>query len=149
MSLRRSLLAGVAVLILIAIAVFAWSRLAAQSSAAPKGAPSVPVTAAQVVVKSVPVRLGAIGNVEPFASVAVKARVDGEIMKVRFKEGDRVRTGDVLFEIDPRPYQAALAQAQANLAKDQAQVQRAQAQDVRYQDLLKQNFISKDAYEQV
>ncbi|HZQ61439.1 MAG TPA: efflux RND transporter periplasmic adaptor subunit, partial [Casimicrobiaceae bacterium] len=131
-------------------ATLLWPRFAPQSrGAAPKGSPAVPVTVAQVVTKTVPVRLTAVGNVEPYTSVAVKARVDGQIVSVRFKEGDRVRKGQVLFQIDPRPYEASLAQARANLAKDQAQLARAQAQDVRYQDLLKQNFISKDAYEQV
>jgi multidrug efflux system membrane fusion protein len=107
------------------------------------------VTSALVVVKSMPVKLYAIGNVEPDTSVAVRARVDGEIVAVRFKEGDPVRKGAVLFELDSRPFKAALDQAQANLAKDRAQLERANAQETRYQDLLRQKFISPDAYEQV
>jgi len=150
MSLRRLIVVGVIVLAALAVVVFLWPRFAGQSKGAvSKAPPSVPITAAKVVVKTVPFRLSAVGNVEAYTSVAIKARVDGQIVAVRFKEGDRVKKGDVLFQIDPRPYQAALAQAQANLAKDQASLDRAKAQDVRYQDLLRQNFISKDAYEQV
>jgi len=150
MTLRRTLLVAVIALAAIAAVALLWPRLGSQSrGTVPKGPPPVPITAAQVSVKSMPVRLSAVGNVEPYTSVAVKARVDGQIVAVRFKEGDRVHKGDVLFEIDPRTFKATLAQAEANLAKDQASLERARAQDVRYQDLLRQNFISKDAYEQV
>jgi multidrug efflux system membrane fusion protein len=96
-----------------------------------------------------PVRLVAIGNVEPYTTVAVKARVDGQLIAVKFKEGDEVRQGAVLFEIDPRPLAAALKQAQANLLKDKALFDRANEQERRYKDLLAKNFISPDAYEQV
>jgi multidrug efflux system membrane fusion protein len=150
MSLRRTLLVGLLALAALAIALFVWPRFAGQSrGAVPKAPPPVPITAAPVVVKALPVRLTAVGNVEPYTSVSVKARVDGQIVAVRFKEGDSVHKGDVLFEIDPRTFKATLAQAEANLAKDQASLDRARAQDIRYQDLLRQNFISKDAYEQV
>jgi membrane fusion protein, multidrug efflux system len=149
MSLRRTLIVGLLVLAAIAVAAFLWPRLGAPARGKDaKGPAAVPVTAAQVAAKRVPVRLSAVGNVEPYTSVSVKARVDGQIVAVHFKEGDRVRKGDVLFEIDPRAYQAALAQATANLARDQAQLDRAKTQDARNLDLLKQNFISKDAYEQ-
>jgi multidrug efflux system membrane fusion protein len=149
MSLRRTIVVGLLVLAALAVAIFVWSRIAGQSRGnAPKGPAPVPVSAAKVEVKKVPVRLSAVGNIEPYTSVAVKARVDGQIVAVHFKEGDHVRKGDVLFEIDPRPFQAALEQAEANLAKDQAQLDRAKTQDARNLDLLKQNFISKDAYEQ-
>jgi multidrug efflux system membrane fusion protein len=150
MSHRRALLVFALIALALGAAAIVWARLATQTRGpGAKGPPAVPVSVAPVVVKDVPVRVTAIGNVEPYNSVAVKARVDGQIIQVGFKEGDRVRKGDVLFQIDPRPFQAALAQARANLAKDQAQLTRAQSQDVRYQDLLKQNFISKDAYDQV
>jgi multidrug efflux system membrane fusion protein len=107
------------------------------------------VTTSPVVVKIVPVRLYAIGNVESFTTVALKARVDGQIVSVHFKEGDEVRQGAVLFEIDPRPFAAALKQSQANLLKDRALLGRANEQEKRYKDLLAKNFISPDAYEQV
>ncbi len=150
MSARRALIiAVIAAAAALGAAVMVSARLGQPSRGAAKAAAAVPVSVAPVVVKDVPVRVTAIGNVEPYNSVAVKARVDGQIVQVRFNEGDRVKKGDVLFQIDARPFEAALAQASANLAKDQAQLLRAQQQDVRYQDLLKQNFISKDAYEQV
>jgi multidrug efflux system membrane fusion protein len=115
----------------------------------PKGAPVVPVTTAAVAAKSIPVRIYAIGNVEPYTTVAVKARVDGQIVGVRFKEGDEVRQGAVLFEIDARPFESSLKQAQANLLKDKALLDRAVEQEKRYKDLLEKKFISTDAYEQV
>src|SRR6185295_9191774 len=68
---------------------------------------------------------------------------------VHFKEGDEVKQGALLFEIDPRPLEAAVMQAQATLLRDQALLERAKAQDVRYQDLLAKKFISQDAYDQV
>jgi multidrug efflux system membrane fusion protein len=118
--------------------------------AAIQGGPAaVPVTVAPVLVRTLPVRLTAIGNVEAFTTVAVKARVDGQIDSVHFKEGDEVKQGALLFQIDPRPLQATLQQAQAALLRDQALLDRAKAQDVRYKDLLGKNFISQDAYEQV
>jgi len=114
-----------------------------------KAASAVPVVAAAVIAKTMPVRLVAIGNVEPYTTVSVKARVDGQLVAVKFKEGDEVRQGAVLFEIDARPLAAALKQAQANLLKDQALFDRATEQERRYKDLLAKNFISPDAYEQV
>ena len=114
-----------------------------------KAAAAVPVTAVPVVLKTMPVRLLAIGNVEPFTTVAIKARVDGQLLSVKFKEGDEVREGAVLFEIDSRPFAASLRQAQANLLRDKALLDRAVEQEKRYKDLLAKNFISPDAYEQV
>ena len=135
--------------LVVAAAVLLYRLLPGTGAAPTKGPPAVPVTVAAVATKTIPFRLYAIGNVEPYTTVAVKARIDGQIISVHFKEGDLVKKGSILFEIDPRPYIAALDQAKANLAKDQASSERAKAQDVRYQDLLKQNFISQDAYEQV
>jgi multidrug efflux system membrane fusion protein len=109
---------------------------------------AVPVLTAPVVAKTVPVRIQAIGNVEPYATVAVKSRVDGQIMKALFADGDEVREGQVLFELDQRPFRAALQQAQANLVRDKAQMDRARTQKDRYHDLLQKNFVSPDAYAQ-
>jgi len=96
-----------------------------------------------------PVRLRAIGNIEPFTSVAIKARIDGQIVAVHFKEGQEVRKGEVLFEIDKRPFEAQLAQAQATLGKDRALLDHANDQEKRYKELLAQKFISPDAYAQI
>jgi multidrug efflux system membrane fusion protein len=81
--------------------------------------------------------------------VAIKARVDGQILSVHFNEGDEVRQGQLLFEIDPRPFAAALQQVQANLLRDRALVDRAADQEKRYKELLQKKFISADAYGQV
>lgn len=108
----------------------------------------VPVVTAQVALQSMPVKLQAIGNVEPFATVTLKARVDGQIMEVGFREGEEVKAGTVLFRIDPRPYEAAVAQAQAIQQRDLAQLAQAERQAQRYKELLEKNFISKEAYAQ-
>jgi multidrug efflux system membrane fusion protein len=150
MSNQKKVFSGIILLAVIAAAVFLIFQTNRGSRAeTQKGALAVPVTTAVVITKTVPVRLYAIGNVEPYTTVAVKARVDGQLVSVRFKEGDEVRQGSVLFEIDPRPFAAMLKQAQANLLKDKALLDRASQQEKRYKDLLGKNFISPDAYEQV
>jgi multidrug efflux system membrane fusion protein len=115
-----------------------------------KGGPSGPVTVtvASVEQRAVPVRVAAIGNVEPFTSVQIKARIDGQIVEVNFKEGQEVKQGDVLFRIDPRPYEAALKQAEAAAARDRATLERAKQQEQRYKELLDKNFVSPDGYAQ-
>lgn len=118
---------------------------AAQTSTAPAPVPVVTVPAVR---KTMPRTVRAIGTVAPSATVAVKARVDGELTGVFFKEGDFVRQGAPLLEIDPRPMRAALAQAQANLARDQALEQRAARQDRRYAELRDRGFVSADGYAQ-
>lgn len=112
------------------------------------GGEAVPVTVAKAEQRSMPVRLTAIGNVDAFTSIALKARVDGQIMEVNFKEGQEVRKDSVLFKIDPRPFLTALRQAEAQNARDAAARSQAQAQERRYKELLEKNFISKDAYSQ-
>ena len=145
----RVVLFAVLLAVAAALAFVAFRYMPGTRAAAPKAPTAVPVSVAQVVQKSVPVTLHAIGNVEPYTSVAVKARVDGQIVAVRFKEGDEVRQGAVLFEIDRRPFEAQLAQAQANQLKDQALLAHARDQDRRYKDLLERKFISPDAYAQM
>ena len=150
MSTRKKVFSGIFLVAVLAVATFLVFQANRGSRAdTQKGPPAVPVTAVPVVTKTVPVRLTAIGNVEPYTTVALKARVDGQIVSVRFKEGEEVRQGAVLFEIDARPFAAALKQSQANLLKDQALLDRANQQEARYKDLLAKNFISADAYEQV
>ena len=150
MSTQKKVFSGIALLAVIAATVFLIFQANRGSRAeTQKSTPAVPVTTAAVVTKTVPVRLYAIGNVEPYTTVAVKARVDGQLVSAHFKEGDEVRQGSVLFEIDPRPFAASLKQAQANMLKDKALLDRASQQEKRYKDLLAKNFISPDAYEQV
>lgn len=150
MSSQKKLVSGIFALAAILAAVFIGLQANRGTRAdTQKSAPAVPVTTAPVVLKTVPVRLYAIGNVESYKTVALKARVDGEILSVHFKEGDEVRQGALLFELDPRPFAASLRQAEANLAKDKALLDRADEQEKRYKGLLEQNFISPDAYAQV
>src|SRR5690242_19775910 len=146
---RRTLIAVVCLLAIAAVAAIAFRFAPGSRAALPKSAPAVPVSVAPVVTKSVPVRLRAIGNVEPYTTVAVKARIDGQITAVHFKEGQEVRKGEVLFEIDKRPFEAQLAQAQATLGKDRALLDHANDQEKRYKELLAQKFISPDAYAQI
>lgn len=105
----------------------------------------VSVTAAQR--RDLPVYLDGLGSVEAFNTVTVKSRVDGEMMEVRFKEGQEVHKGDLLAIIDPRPYEVALAQAQANLAKDQAQLTDAKLNATRYNQLTKDGVIPQQQYD--
>ncbi len=150
MARRKKLFALVAALAALAVALGLVAQYNKESRAeVRKTSPAVPVTVATVVAKTVPMRLTAIGNVEPYTTVAVKARVDGQIDSVHFNEGDEVRQGALLFEIDPRPFAAALQQVQANLLRDRALLDRATDQEKRYKDLLQKNFISPDAYGQV
>jgi membrane fusion protein, multidrug efflux system len=146
---RRNLwIAAIALLALAAVAFVAIRELPGSRAADAKAAPLIPVTAAPVVTRTMPVKLYAIGNVEPYTTVAVRARVDGQLVGVRFKEGDEVKKGAVLFEIDARPFQASLRQAEANLLRDKALLDRAVEQEKRYKDLLDKKFISPDAYAQ-
>lgn len=110
---------------------------------------SVPVMVAAVNQQTLPVRVQAIGNVEAYTTVAVKARIDGQILEVNFQEGKEVRKGDVLFRIDPRPFEAALRQSEAQALRDVASRDQAASQDRRYQELLEKNFVSKEAYAQI
>lgn len=110
---------------------------------------AVPVTVARVEQKTVPLEIHAIGNVQPSSTVSVRALVGGELTRVWFKEGEDVRTGQMLFSIDPRPYQAALQQVQANLARDEAQRRNAESQAARYAELVKKDYVAKEDYEKV
>ncbi len=108
------------------------------------GDATVPVTISKVLQKAMPVQLAVIGNVEPFSSVQVKSQVQGEILSVHFKEGDDVKKGDLLFNIDPSPFQATLDQAEANLAKDRAQLDNAQQELKRYTDLAARGIVPQE-----
>jgi len=107
----------------------------------------VPVTVAVVRTQNVPTEIHAIGNVKPRQTVGVRALASGQLTKVWFKEGDDVRSGQMLFSIDPRPYQATLSQARANLARDEAQQRNAESQAARYADLVKKDYVTREEYE--
>ena len=103
----------------------------------------VPVGVAPVEKGDMPVTLSQLGTVIPLAMVTVKTQISGYLMQVAFREGQMVKAGDFLAQIDPRPYQVALAQAEAQLAKDQALLKNAQLDLVRYNTLVSQNSIAK------
>jgi len=149
----RALIAGAVLVALAAGGIAAYfaadSRARDGKAGAKKGPPAVSVTVTPVAQETVPVRLAAIGNVEPYSTVALRARVDGQIVEVKFREGEPVGKGDVLFRIDPRPYEAALRQAEANALRDAAARDQAQSQARRYEELLQKNFVSKEAYAQI
>jgi len=115
----------------------------------PKAAPAVPVTTAAVVRKSMPLKLEAIGNVEPSTTVAVKSRIDGQITSVHLADGRDVAKGDLLFELDARALEAQVRQMQATVQRDRALVANQEAKEKRYSELLAQGFISPDAYNQI
>jgi membrane fusion protein, multidrug efflux system len=115
----------------------------------PRKKMAVPVTVGTAVEKNVPVQIKAIGNVEAFSSVSVKAQLEGEVAIVHFKEGQEVKAGDMLFTIDPRPFEVALKQAEANLAKDRAQLMNARRQVERYGSVAQKGFVSQEQYDQI
>jgi membrane fusion protein, multidrug efflux system len=104
----------------------------AKQQAAPAARPAIPVVVAKVSQKAMPIQLTGIGNVEAYATISIRAQVAGEMVDMYFKEGDSVKKGQLLFKIDPRPYEAALAQAQATLARDKAVAANSRAQSERY-----------------
>ena len=133
-----------------------WQKSA--SSAAPakaksgKGSPGkdggiLTVKAVRAVMKPMPVVIEAVGTVEPEHSVQVRAQVSGVLKSVLFKEGDRVKAGQLLFQIDPRTFQSQYNQALAAMARDQAQLENARAQQERLEPLLKREFITRQEYD--
>jgi multidrug efflux system membrane fusion protein len=128
---------------LAAVALPACSREEQRPAAAP------PVVTAAVQRATVPFELQATGTVEPLQTAAVRSQVTGVLTRVNFQEGQDVESGRVLFQIDPRPFQAALEQAQANLARDEAQLANARQEEGRYQELLASGSVAPQLYEQV
>src|ERR1700730_15985638 len=126
----------------------AWwlSRLALCAPGETQGSemiPPIPVIVAQVKTADFPVYLNGLGTVEPYRTVTVRSRVDGEITKVAFKQGQKIKEGDLLVQIDPRPYQAALDQALAKKAQDEANLKNAQIDLQRYAYLAKKDSIAR------
>jgi multidrug efflux system membrane fusion protein len=110
---------------------------------------AVPVIVATAVQKAVPLQLRAVGNVEAYTTVAVKSQVTGVLNQAHFKEGEDVKKGQLLFTVDPRPYEAALKQAEANLARDSAQVRNLREQVRRYAELVEKQYVSREQYDQI
>jgi len=109
--------------------------------------PPIPITVGTVSQKTVPVELRVVGNVQASSTVTIKSKVGGELTRVHFTEGHDVRKGDLLFTIDPRPYEAALKQAEANLQKDLAQTKHAQEDARRYEFLIQKGVVARQQYD--
>ena len=113
------------------------------------GGQAVPVVAATAVQKAIPIQIHAVGNVEAYTTVSVKSQVTGVLTQAHFKEGQDVKKGQLLFTIDPRPFEAALKQAEANLARDTAQVRNLREQVRRYAELVEKQYVSREQYDQI
>ena len=120
---------------------------AAGKGAAKRGGGTVSVRTVNVTRQAMPVVIDAVGTVEAEHSVAVRPQVNGVLESVMFKEGDRVKQGQPLFRIDPRPMQAAVEQARATVARDQAQLVQAQAQEARLRPLIEKDYITRQEYD--
>jgi multidrug efflux system membrane fusion protein len=157
---RINQLVGIGLVLLASLSTACSSKEPATASA--RRSDGVPVSVALVGQKDVPSEIQVIGNVEAYATILVKARVNGQLMAVHFREGDDVSKGTRLFSLDPRPFEAQLNQAEANLARDEAQLNLAQAnlnrdlaqqkyvqeQSDRFARLFQDGIISKDQAEQ-
>ncbi|MDI3443878.1 MdtA/MuxA family multidrug efflux RND transporter periplasmic adaptor subunit [Serratia marcescens] len=162
---RRSLLLRLlAAAIAIIVAVLAWRHFSAvqptagttpgahqaagktgagRAAGGRRGAPMSPVQAATATQQTVPRYLSGLGTATAANTVTVTSRVDGQLMAIHFTEGQQVKAGDLLAEIDPRPFQVQLTQAQGQLAKDQATLANARRDLARYQQLVKTNLVSR------
>ncbi|HWI26003.1 MAG TPA: efflux RND transporter periplasmic adaptor subunit [Stellaceae bacterium] len=118
-----------------------------QTLPAPHAAPAVPVVVVPAERQTVAVTLGAIGTAQPIASLAVKSRIDAQIAEVKVKDGQYVKAGDVLFLLDSRAAEAQVLQAQAQLARDKAQLVNANRDVGRYAPLVKKDFVSHQQYD--
>ncbi|WP_338030564.1 MdtA/MuxA family multidrug efflux RND transporter periplasmic adaptor subunit [Chromobacterium alkanivorans] len=121
-----------------------WRQHAAADAAGQRrAAPPAAVGVAAAQLQNVPLQISALGTVNSTYTVTVRSRVDGQLDKLHFEEGQPVKQGQLLAELDPRPFQAALAQAEGQLLRDQALLQNAQLDLARYRQLLEQNSIAK------
>ncbi|HEY2234115.1 MAG TPA: MdtA/MuxA family multidrug efflux RND transporter periplasmic adaptor subunit [Candidatus Angelobacter sp.] len=108
---------------------------------------TIPVAVAKAEIRDLPILLNGLGSVEAFNTVAVKSRIDGQLVKVNIKEGQEVKQGELLAEIDPRPYEVQLSQTQATLFKDQAALRDARLNLERFQQLYKDGVIPKQQFD--
>ncbi len=135
------------VLASICAAIAAMPACSATDAVVPSAAPNqpaVPVTIARVVEKEMPLEVSAVGTVEAYSTVAVRAQVTGEMKAVNFRQGDDVEAGQVLFSLDPRPLEAALNQAEANLQRDSAQAANAKVIAQRMEDLVERGVGTRE-----
>jgi membrane fusion protein, multidrug efflux system len=142
----RSLLIGITGIALLLGGYLSWHSFAmpaSQATSVPPVPPGVPVQATAATQRDVPLYLTGLGTVQAFNTVTVKTRVDGELVKVAFTEGQDVKAGDLLAQIDPRPFQAALDQAMAKKVQDEAQLANAKHDLQRFVNLAARDFATK------
>jgi membrane fusion protein, multidrug efflux system len=148
---RRKLIGRIALVVALAVAaVVAWQKFENIAPSTNEGGdsdrsaqPPQTVRVAAVMLGDMPLTIDALGTVTPFETVTIRTQIAGKLQEVGFEEGQTVKKGDFLAQIDPKPYQAALAQAQGQLAKDQALLAQAQSDLARFETLSKQDSISK------
>src|SRR5689334_12732499 len=119
-----------------------------QVQAAGSGRPPAPVIVANVEQRDIPIQIKAIGNVEAYQTVQIRSQVNGQIQKIFFKEGEDVREGQPLFQLDKRPFQADLEKALGQMKHDQAQAENSRIQAERYSGLEKEGVASREQAEQ-
>lgn len=139
---------GLLLIVLIALSACSETTTRSQESAQTEINSAVPVTVAAAIEKDVPIRIDAIGNVQAYSTVEIKPQIDGKLARAYFREGDDVNEGELLFMIDPRPFEAALSQAKANLARDTAQMKAAEADARRYAELFEKGIVAEQEYDQ-
>ena len=134
-------------LVLLLLALLMAAGCSRKQAAAPPPAP-IPVVIATVEQKTIPVDVRAIGTIEAYSTVSIKSQISGEITGVHFREGQDVKKGDPLFTIDRRPFEVALEQAEANLARDRARAENARVQASRYAKLFQEGVAAREQYDQ-
>jgi membrane fusion protein, multidrug efflux system len=139
--IRRHWIVSILVVVVALLCLWLLVRVFSGPKAKPSGAQAIPVATAPVTLGNIDVYLDALGTVTPVYTVTVVSRVAGEITEVPFKEGQIVKKNDLLAVIDPRPYVAALLQAQGQLARDDAALKNARIDLVRYQNSYKEHAI--------
>jgi multidrug efflux system membrane fusion protein len=144
---KKGILGAAAIIVVGGMVAWHLTAIRNATSGQHSTSPPIPVTAGEATAENVPVFVSGLGTVQDYMNVSVKTRVDGQITGVSFTEGQNVKAGDVLFQIDPRPFQAALAQAQANKRKDEAQLEAAQLVLDRYAKLLASRTQTQEAYD--
>ncbi len=138
-----------AVLLLAGLSVVAALSAGCSKGDSGRRRPGASVTVGKVTVQPEPLTLDAVGTVEALEAVSVRAQVGGVITEVRFSEGQDVRAGQVLFQIDPRPFRAALDAAEAELARDSSLLANAQVQARRYADLVQKDYVTQQEHDAV
>ncbi len=142
---RRAWVVALLVFLLIALAYYRWPGREAAVAPTPPARKGIPVEVARVQATPLPIRLHALGTVRPLSEVVLRAQVDGELQRLHFQEGQTVQAGQLLAEIDPRPYQHALRAAEGRLAQTQAKLDNAEADLRRLEALARKDSVAGQA----